>query len=73
MRSTDTSLPSHTAYSKLPFEVVGSLKAYKPQNSTCRCLKPSCLNDINGKTNIGDSGKGSKKTLVCKSPTATWL
>ena len=60
-RSADTSLPSHTAYSKLPFEVVGSLKACKPQNSTCRCLKPSCLNDINSNINVGDGAKGTKE------------
>ena len=62
-----------TEYSKLPSNVVNSLKACKLYNSSQGCLKPSCLNDINGKTNVGDSAKGSKKTLVCKSLTATSL
>ena len=66
----DNLLHTQSSRSKL---FVSSLKACKLYNSSQGCLKPSCLIDINGKTNIGDSDKGSKKTLVCKSPTATSL
>ena len=50
-----------TARSKLPFKVVSSLRACKLYNSSQGRLKLSCLNDINGNINIGDSAKGPKE------------
>ena len=71
MQSNDTLIPPRTcqltAFSKLLFEVVGSLKACKPDNNSQSPPKRLCLNDINDGGDDGDQ----KKSLIRRSPTAT--
>ena len=72
MLSTGTLFLPHTVktltdHSKLPFEVVGSLKACKSNNNSQSCPKLLCLNDIND----GDDDGDQKKSLIRRYPTAT--